>query len=305
VRPPRATASSRQHRAPPRSDTAIATTDRPVASARSTRAFLDHPTPIAIAHRGGAEELPENTLPAFDAAVALGYHHLETDAHLSADGVVFAFHDHVMERVTDRRGRVSQLSAAEIAGADAAHHFSPDGVTFALRGTGIRVPTMEEMLTRWPGVFVNIDAKSDRVVRPLVDLLRRLDAFDRVCIGSFSDERLRAVRRLSGGAICTSAGPAGVTAAWLASRTGRMPRGQFDCLQVPSRAIRLVVVDSRFVDAAHRAGLQVHVWTIDHEREMHQLLDIGVDAIMTDRPRRLCQVLIQRGQWHGTPVAAG
>ena len=269
------------------------------------RAFLDHPTPIAIAHRGGAEELPENTLPAFDAAVELGYHHLETDAHVSRDGVVFSFHDHVLDRVTDRRGRLVDLLAAEILAADAAHHFSTDGTTFPLRGTGIRVPTMEEVLTRWPGVFVNIDTKSDAVVEPLVELLRRLDAFDRVCIGSFSDDRLRRVRRLSAGAICTSMGPAGITAAWLASRSGRMPRLRADCLQVPVRARRLVVVDRRFLDAAHAAGLQVHAWTIDDATEMTELLELGVDAIMTDRPRLLREVLVARGQWHGAALARG
>ena len=258
---------------------------------------------MAIAHRGGGEDLPENTLPAFDAAVELGYRHLETDAHLSADGVVFSFHDHVLDRVTDRRGRLAQVSAAEILAADAAYHFSPDGSTFPLRGTGIRVPTMEEVLTRWPDVFVNIDTKSDAVVEPLVDLLRRLDACDRVCVGSFSDERLRRVRRLSGGRICTSMGPAGITAAWLASRSGRMPRLRADCLQVPVRARRLVVVDRHFIDAAHGAGLQVHVWTIDDPTEMGDLLDLGVDAIMTDRPRLLRDVLVGRRQWHGAVLA--
>ncbi|MEO8899262.1 MAG: glycerophosphodiester phosphodiesterase [Candidatus Dormibacter sp.] len=268
------------------------------------RAFLDHPTPIAIAHRGGAEELPENTLPAFDAAVDLGYRHIETDAHLSGDGVVFSFHDHILDRVTDRAGRLSQLSADDIGGADAAYHFSPDGQSFPLRGTGIRIPTMDAVLTRWPGVFVNIDTKSDAVVAPLVELLRRLGAFERVCIGSFSDERLRRVRRLSGGRICTSMGPVGITTAWLASRTGRMPKLQADCLQVPTRARRLFVVDSRFVDSAHRAGLQVHVWTIDNAEEMGELLDIGVDAIMTDRPRLLREVLTARGQWHGAALVS-
>jgi glycerophosphoryl diester phosphodiesterase len=268
------------------------------------RAFLDHPTPIAIAHRGGAEELPENTIPAFDAAVELGYQHIETDAHVSSDGVVFSFHDHVLERVTDRRGRLSSVTAAEITAADAAYHFSRDGVGFPLRGTGIGVPTMETVLTRWPEVFVNIDTKSDAVVEPLMVLLRRLDAFDRVCIGSFSDERLRRVRRLSGGAVCTSMGPAAITAAWLASRTGRMPRLQADCVQVPVRARRLVVVDRRFVEAAQAAGLQVHVWTIDDPAEMAALLDLGVDAIMTDRPRLLRDVLTARGQWHGAALAS-
>jgi glycerophosphoryl diester phosphodiesterase len=269
----------------------------------ASRAFLDHPTPIAIAHRGGAEDLPENTLPAFDAAYGLGYRHIETDAHLSSDGVVFSFHDHMLDRVTERSGHLSRVTAAFIAEADAAYHFSPDGLTFPLRGTGIRVPTMEEVLTRWPDVFVNIDTKSDAVVGPLVDLLRRLDALDRVCIGSFSDERLKRVR-LSEGRLCTSMGPRAITRAWLASRVGRMPRMQADCLQVPVRARRVVVVDRRFVDAAHRAGLQVHVWTIDDADEMGSLLDLGVDAIMTDRPRLLRDVLVGRGQWHGVAPAA-
>jgi glycerophosphoryl diester phosphodiesterase len=267
------------------------------------RAFLDHPRPIAIAHRGGAEELPENTLAAFDAAVALGYRHLETDAHLSSDGVVFSFHDHILDRITDRRGRLREVSAAVIAEADAGYHFSPDGASHPLRGAGLRIPTMEQLLTRWQHVFVNIDVKSDAVVEPLTRLLAELDAFDRVCIGSFSDDRLRRVRRLTRGRVCTSMGPAGVTAAWMGSRAGRMPRLRADCLQVPVRARRMVIVDRRFVDAAHRAGLQVHVWTVDDAAEMTRMLDLGVDAIMTDRPRLLRDVLTARGEWHGAAAA--
>jgi glycerophosphoryl diester phosphodiesterase len=267
------------------------------------RPFLDHPTPIAIAHRGGGEELPENTLAAFDAAMALGYRHIETDAHLSSDGVVFSFHDHILDRVTDRNGRLRDLTAAAIGEADAAYHFSPDGTTHPMRGRGMRVPTMEQVLTRRKDLFVNIDVKSDAVVEPLVELLQRLDAFDRVCIGSFSDERLRRIRSLADGRLCTSMGPASITATWLASRTGRMPRLQADCLQVPVRARRLVIVDRRFVEAAHRAELQVHVWTIDDAAEMSALLDLGVDAIMTDRPRLLRDVLTARGEWHGAAAA--
>ncbi len=270
----------------------------------ATRGFLDHPTPIAIAHRGGSDDLPENTLPAFDAAVALGYRHLETDAHVSSDGVVFSFHDHILDRVTDHGGRIVDRTAAEIMEADAAYHFSLDGKTYPLRGTGVGIPTMEQVLTRWPGVCINIDAKSDGVVEPLVDLLRRLDAFDRVCVGSFSDERLRRVRRLSDDAVCTSMGPTSIAAAWLASRSGHMPRLGADCLQVPVRARRLVVVDRHLVDAAHLADLQVHVWTIDDAEQMVALLDLGVDAIMTDRPSLLRDVLLSRGEWHGTSPGA-
>ncbi len=268
------------------------------------RGFLDHPSPLAIAHRGGGEDLPENTMPAFEAAVALGFRYLETDAHLSSDGVVFSFHDEILDRVTDRTGVVSAVTSSFIEGADAAHRFSPDGKSFPLRGTGIRVPTMEEVLSRWPDVFVNIDTKSDAVVKPLVDLVRGVGAIDRVCIGSYRDERLRRVRRLAGGHVCTSMGQAAIAAAWVASRIGRMPRLRADCVQVPVRAGSVVVLDRRFVAAAHRAGLPVHVWTIDDRAEMGRLLDLGVDGIMTDRPGLLRDVLVARGQWHGPAVSS-
>ena len=243
-------------------------------------------------------------MPAFEAAVALGYRHLETDAHLSSDGVVFSFHDRILDRVTDCSGPVSAVTASFILGADAAHHFSPDGTTFPLRGMGIRVPTMEELLTRWPDVFVNIDTKSDAVVEPLLDLVRGVGAVDRVCIGSFRDERLRRMRRLGGGAVCTSMGQAAIATAWVASRTGRMPRLGADCLQVPVRARNVVLLDPRFLAAAHRAGLPVHVWTIDDGAEMSRLLDLGVDGIMTDRPRLLREILAERGQWHGAGASS-
>jgi glycerophosphoryl diester phosphodiesterase len=262
------------------------------------RPFLDHPAPFGIAHRGGADDFPENTIPAFDAAVALGYRHLETDAHVSGDGVVFAFHDRVLDRLTNAHGRLSAVSSSVIASADAAYNFNPSG-GYPLRGTGIRIPTMEQVLIRWPGVFVNIDAKSDAVVGPLVELLRRVGALDRVCVASFRDERIRRVRTLSGGAICTSMGPRAISRAWLASRAGRMPRLGADCVQVPARTRAIRIVDRRFVARAHATGLQVHVWTIDAEDDMTALLDLGVDAIMTDRPRLLRDVLTARGTWHG------
>jgi glycerophosphoryl diester phosphodiesterase len=261
------------------------------------RAFLNGSTTIAFAHRGGGGEAPENTLPAFEAAVAMGYRYLETDVHLTRDGVLLAFHDSSLERLTDRAGSIGDLSLAEVREADAGHAFSPDGgLSYPFRGKGVVVPTLEELLTRWNDVFINIDAKADNTVAPLVDLVTRLDAFSRVCIGSFSDRRVARIRALAGGRICSSMGQVAAGMAYVASRVGRMPRFHADCLQVPQRWGRLRI-DRRFVNAAHRAGLQVHVWTIDDEAEMEFLLDLCVDGIMTDRPRILKRVLEARGLW--------
>lgn len=261
------------------------------------RSFLEQSTAIAFAHRGGGGEAPENTLPAFEAAVAMGYRYLETDVQLTRDGALLAFHDSSLDRLTDRVGRISALSFAEVREADAGFAFSPDGgLNFPFRGTGVVVPTLEELLTRWEDVYLNIDAKSDDTVAPLVALVSRLDAFNRVCIGSFSDRRVARIRALARGRICSSMGQAATAMAYAVSRTGRMPRFHADCLQVPQRWGRLRI-DARFVRAAHRAGLPVHVWTVDDEAQMGLLLDLGVDGIMTDRPRILKRVFEARGLW--------
>ena len=261
----------------------------------SPHPFLDRPAPVAIAHRGGAGDAPENTLEAFGAAVALGYRYLETDAHVTSDGVVVAFHDTRLDGATDRKGAIAELTIAEVEAADAGHVFSPDGRSFPFRGTGVRIPRLEELLSRWPQARVNIDPKDDACVAPLVALIDRLGAWERVCLGAFSDLRLRRVRALSRGRACTSMGPAAVAVARAASLGGRMPRLGADCLQVPIRSGPIPIVTAGFVGAAHRAGLHVHVWTVNEPAEMHALLDLGVDGVMTDRPRLLRDVLAERG----------
>lgn len=263
---------------------------------RSVHPFLDRHGPIGFAHRGGADNAPENTLAAFDVAVALGYVYLETDVHLTRDGVLVAFHDAHLDRVTDGSGAIAELDIDAVEAADAGYAFTPDGGrSHPFRGRGIRVPRLEDLLECWPQVRVNIDPKSDASVVPLGALLDRLEAWDRVCMGSFSDRRLRRIRELSGRRACTSMGPHAVALARAAAAVGRVPRQHADCVQVPLRHGRIAVVTARFLRAAHRAGLPVHVWTIDDAATMHALLDLGVDGIMTDRPGLLRDVFAERG----------
>jgi glycerophosphoryl diester phosphodiesterase len=269
--------------------------------------FLDQSGPIAFAHRGGAGEAPENTLVAFDIAVRLGYRYLETDAHLTRDGVLVAFHDDHLDRVTDRTGAIAELAIAEVEAADAGYSFSLDGGrSFPFRGQDIRVPRLEEILVRWPDVRINIDPKSDPCVGPLVALLDRLGSWERVCIGSFSDRRLRQIRALGRGQACTSMGPHAVAIARLAATLGWMPRQGADCVQVPLRRGRIPLVTERFLRTAHRAGLPVHVWTIDDQVTMDDLLSLGVDGIMSDRLRLLADVFNARSlPLAGSPVRGG
>jgi glycerophosphoryl diester phosphodiesterase len=258
--------------------------------------FLLEPGPIAVAHRGGGGEAPENTLAAFEIAVALGYRYLETDVHLTRDGVLVAFHDERLDRVTDRTGAIAELGIAEIEAADAGDAFSPDGGrTFPFRGCGIRVPRLEAILTRWPDARVNIDPKSDPCVAPLAALLDRLGAWNRVCVGSFSDRRLRRIRALGRGRACTSMGPGAVALARLTTASAVLDRLGADCIQVPIRQGPMRILTERFVAAAHKAGLPVHAWTINDETTINELLDLGVDAIISDRLRLLRDLLTRRG----------
>jgi glycerophosphoryl diester phosphodiesterase len=245
-------------------------------------AFLDHPGPIPFAHRGGAAEGAENTMPAFEHAVRLGYRYLETDVHATVDGVLVAFHDNVLDRVTDRKGVIGQLPWDDVRQA----RLGQDGI-----------PLLAELLTTWPDVRVNIDIKHEASIAPLVEVLEQTGAQDRVCVASFSGKRLNRFRSLTGGRVCTATGPldiARIRLAGLGSAAGRFAAA---CTQVPVRQGPVVVVNPGFVAAAHRRGLPVHVWTIDDPAEMERLLDLGVDGIMTDRPTLLKEVLVRRGVW--------
>jgi glycerophosphoryl diester phosphodiesterase len=258
--------------------------------------FLAEPGPLGFAHRGGAGEAPENTLAAFELAVALGYRYLETDVHLTRDGVLVAFHDERLDRVTDRAGAIAELGIAEVEAADAGHVFSPDGGrTFPFRGCGTRVSRLEEILSRWPDARVNIDPKSDACVAPLAALLDRLGAWERVCVGSFSDRRLRRIRALGRGRACTSMGPRAVALARLSTSSALMRRLGADCIQVPISRGPIRIVTARFIAAAHMASLPVHVWTINDETTINELLDLEVDGIMSDRLHLLKDVLTGRG----------
>jgi glycerophosphoryl diester phosphodiesterase len=245
-------------------------------------AYLDHPGPIPFAHRGGASEHPENTMPAFEHAVGLGYRYLETDVHATVDGVLLAFHDGVLDRVTDRRGAIAKL---------------PYEFVRHARVGDAGIPLMEELLTAWPHVRVNIDLKHEAAVAPLVEVIDRTNTHDRVCVASFSGKRLDRFRRLSAGRVCTAIGPLDI--ARLRCAGYGLPAGSFagGCAQVPVRQGPVLILDRRFVDIAHRNGLPVHVWTIDDASVMERLLDLGVDGIMTDRPSVLKEVLVRRGQW--------
>lgn len=254
----------------------------------ATHPFLDQVGPVAFAHRGGTETGPENTLRAFRDAVELGYRYLETDVHATADGILVAFHDDRLDRVTDRTGLIARMPWADVRAARV--------------GGAEPILRLDALLEALPDARINIDPKDDAAVDPLIRILGQSHVLDRVCIGSFSDRRLGAVRAAFGPAVCTSLGTMEVAAlrasAWgapgLASLLVRRP-GR--CVQVPATVGGISLVSGRLMEVSHQLGMKVHVWTVNTEAEMDRLLDLGVDGLMTDHPRRLRDVLVRRGAW--------
>lgn len=207
-------------------------------------------------------------MPAFEAAVGLGFEYIETDIHATADGFLAACHDKSLARTVGEDQRIGDLSRAELS-------------RIRLAG-GERIPLLADLLDAFPETRINIDPKHDAAVEPLLSLLRERRLWERVCVGSFSSRRLRYLRRAAGDRLCTSAGPREIIRLSLTARGLPVGRLQADCVQVPPYRYRMRVVDAALVSAAHKQGLPVHVWTVNRQQDMRDLLDLGVDGIMTD-----------------------
>ncbi|WP_110205528.1 glycerophosphodiester phosphodiesterase [Nocardioides daejeonensis] len=255
--------------------------------------YLDEPRrPIPFAHRGGATHPDilglENTITAFRHAVRLGYRYLETDVHATSDGHLVAFHDDVLDRVSDQVGALADLTWTQVAEATV--------------GGSEPVPAFADLFDAFPEARFNVDIKAAGAVEPLARFIEERDAHDRLLVGSFSRGSLNRFRRLTGGRVATSAHP-GEVLVWLLSPSGRLAdlltRRQVSALQIPHRQRGVTVASRWLVRKAHAAGKHVHVWTIDDADEIRQLVRRGVDGVMTDRTDILKAVLMEMGAWEG------
>lgn len=227
-------------------------------------------------------------MSSFAAAIDMGYRYLETDVRVTADGELVVFHDPSVERVIGQAGRLrdltwTQLERLKVGGREP-------------------IPRLAELLKAFPEARFVIDPKCDDAVAPLIDVLRAHDALDRVCVGSFSDERLQRMRAAFGLALCTSMGPRELLrlrlAAWRLLPVHMVPTAA-KCVQMPVRYGPIPLAEPRCIDMAHELGMQVHAWTINDRSTMQRLLDLGVDAIITDDLATAREVLRERGAWYG------
>ncbi|MFI5366844.1 MAG: glycerophosphodiester phosphodiesterase [Candidatus Binatia bacterium] len=249
--------------------------------------FFSGPTPRIFGHRGAAGLAPENTLPSFALGVALGADLLELDVHASRDGVIVVFHDPDLERTTNGGGALRDHQWSALQQLDAGYRFTRDGRDFPYRGHGVSIPTLETVLRQFPQTRCNIEIKQEEpaIVEDVVRLIHRLDAQRRVLLAAEHDSIMQRIRQHAGDI------PTSFSAAEVVDFVGRLSASSFAdyhpagrALQIPPRFQEIELVTAESVAAAHRCGLEVHVWTINERDEMERLLALDVDGIMSDLP---------------------
>lgn len=250
---------------------------------------------LVFAHRGGGGLYPENTLEAFEYSAKMGVDVLELDVHSTADGALVVLHDRTVSRTTNGQGEVNKLTLAEVKKLDAGFHFSTDGGrTFPFRGKGVTIPTLEEIFDRLPAQTFNVEPKQAEpsIISPLCEIIRSRRKTDRVIVGSFRQTAMDEFRRACP-EVATSATPSEVTKFLAMYKTGIASAytPPMQALQIPQKLGSMQIVTKDFVETAHRLNLQVHVWTINETTDMKNLIDAGVDGIMTDYPDRLLELL--------------
>ena len=258
---------------------------------------------MSLAHRGASAYAPENTLEAYRLAVESGTGGLELDVHMTRDGQVVVMHDDDVDRLTDGAGPIREKTLNELENLDVGYRFSPDGgSTFPYRGSGLKIPTLQEVLQQFPNIPINLDIKEDQpgFEEAVLRIIQKHGAEDRTFVASQKYRVARRFRRLSGGAVPTSSSQLEVAIFLVASRLRleRLLRPSYAALQVPPNHRGVALVTPRFISAAHNLGVRVDVWTIDDPEEAHRLLDLGVDVVMTNRPEVLTEVLEQRNGVH-------
>ena len=242
----------------------------------SIHPYLDVPGVAISAHRGGSIEAPENTIESFEYSIELGSSYIETDVQLSSNGIPYIFHDDDLKRLFGKNIIFNSLHSDEI----------DELVLF----DKYKIPTLESTLQKFPDTFFQIDVKTDEVVLPTMEVIKKTNSTDKVCIASFSSKRLKQVRNLYP-EICLSMGPFEVMKLLLASFGLYRKKVAGNCLQIPIYQYGIKLVTKRFINYIHSIGLKIHVWTINDEDTMQKLIDLGVDGIITDRPKTLKDLL--------------
>ena len=248
--------------------------------------FFNESRPQVFAHRGGCALGPENTIAAFDLGLAAGADGLELDVHLSSDGVVVVCHDDTLDRTTRGTGPVRALTAAQLAAVDAGWQFADGKGGYPFREKGVRVPTLREVLRRYPDIPVIVEMKVDSAAmgRAVADEVKMAGAEDRVCAAGYGQRAMDAVRSALPRMATSACHPEVRLAVYRSLAGWPVRRVPYQVYQVPEWAGVIPVASRRFIRHAHDADLRVQIWTVDTEADMRRLLAWGADGLISNRP---------------------
>ncbi|MBY0148503.1 glycerophosphodiester phosphodiesterase [Neobacillus niacini] len=268
------------------------------------KSFFDYNRPLVIAHQGGELLAPSNTMTAFTKAAEMGVDVLETDIHITKDGYLVTIHDPSLDRTTNGKGNVADLTLAEIQALDAGYHFKDLEGNYSYRGKGVYIPSVEELFQTFKDIKIEIEIKDDNpperieeIASKLWNLIEEYQMEKKILIASFDQDILNTFEKYAKGRTATSAGRQEVknfvvTHKFLL-RNLYVP--EVDAFQIPVEDSGFDLTDQRLIDGAHRLGMDIHYWTIDDPETMEKLIEAGADGILTNRPDLLLQLLKEKG----------
>jgi glycerophosphoryl diester phosphodiesterase len=268
------------------------------------KSFFNHNRPLVIAHQGGELLAPSNTMASFENAANMGVDVLETDIHITKDGHLVTIHDPSVDRTTNGKGNVADLTLAELQSLDAGYHFKDLEGNYSFRGRGVYIPTVEEMFQTFNDLKIEIEIKDDNpperieeIASKLWDLIEKYQMEDKIIIGSFDQKIIQTFEKYAKGRVAISAGRQEVKSFVVFHKffLRNLYVPTVDAFQIPVEDSGFDLTDQRLIDGAHRLGLEIHYWTIDDPKTMEKLIDAGADGILTNRPDLLLNLLEAKG----------
>jgi glycerophosphoryl diester phosphodiesterase len=262
--------------------------------------FFKNDRPMVIAHQGGELLAPSNTMASFTNAANLGVDVLETDIHITKDGHLVTIHDPTVDRTTNGKGAVADLTLAEIQELDAGYHFKDLDGTDSFRGKGVYIPTVEEMFQTFRDMKIEIEIKDDNpserieeIASKLWALIKKYQMEDKVLVASFDQGIMETFEKFALGRVATSAGREEVKSFVVFHKfyLRNLYVPQVDAFQIPTEDSGFDLTDKKLINGAHRLGMDIHYWTIDDPKTMKELIDAGADGILTNRPDLLLDLL--------------
>ncbi|MFJ5758654.1 glycerophosphodiester phosphodiesterase [Neobacillus sp. NPDC093182] len=268
------------------------------------KSFFNHNRPLVIAHQGGELLAPSNTMASFENAANMRVDVLETDIHITKDGHLVTIHDPSVDRTTNGKGNVADLTLAELQALDAGYHFKNLDGSYSFRGKGVYIPTVEELFQRFDDMKIEIEIKDDNpperieeIASKLWKLIEKYQMEEKIIIGSFDQKILQTFEKYAKGRVAITAGRQEVKSFVVFHkfflRNLYVPK--VDAFQIPVEDSGFDLTDQRLIDGAHRLGMKIHYWTIDDPKTMEKLIDAGADGILTNRPDLLLKLLEEKG----------